>query len=71
MLHIRISLCIKFHSEQTILDFWTKFAQQRYFWPKTEKMNIFSEFIQMSLGTKFQLKGALLGLRQILATETL
>ena len=43
-MHIRISLCIKLHFEQTILNFWTKFAQQRYLWSKTEKVNIIIEF---------------------------
>ena len=43
-MHIRISLCIKFHFEQTILNFWTKFAQERYLWSKTEKVNIIIEF---------------------------
>ena len=43
-MHIRISLCIKFHFEQTILNFWTKFAQDRYLWSKTEKVNIIIEF---------------------------
>ena len=43
MLHIRISLCIKFHFEQTILSFWTKFAQEGYLWPKTEKVDIIIE----------------------------
>ena len=43
-MHIWISLCIKFHFEQTILNFWTKFAQERYLWSKTEKVNIIIEF---------------------------
>ena len=43
-MHIRISLCIKLHSEQTILNCWTKFAQKRYFWSRTEKVNIIIEF---------------------------
>ena len=44
ILHIRISLCIEFNFEQTILNFWTKFAQERYLWSKTEKLNIIIEF---------------------------
>ena len=43
-MHIQSSLCIKFHFEQTILNFWTKFAQERYLWSKTEKVNIIIEF---------------------------
>ena len=31
ILHIRISLGIKFYLEQTILNFWTKFAQKVHF----------------------------------------
>ena len=49
MLHIRISLCIKFHFEQTILNFWTKFAQERYLWSKTEKLNILIKFLLSKL----------------------
>ena len=44
ILHIRISLCIKFHFEQKSLNFWTKFVQERYLWSKTEKVNITIEF---------------------------
>ena len=43
-MHIRISICIKFYFEQNILNFWTKFAQERYLWSKTEKVNIIIEF---------------------------
>ena len=43
-MHIQISLCIKFHFEQSILNVWTKFAQERYLWSKTEKLNIIFEF---------------------------
>ena len=39
-MHIRISLCIKFHFEQIISNFWTKFTQERYLCSKTEKVNI-------------------------------
>ena len=35
-----MSLCSKFHFEQTVLNFWTKFAQVRYLWSKTDKVNI-------------------------------
>ena len=38
ILHIRNSLCIKFHFEQIILNFWTKFTQERYLCSKTEKV---------------------------------
>ena len=44
ILHIWVSLCIKFHFEQIILNFCTKFAQERYLWSKTEKLNIIIEF---------------------------
>ena len=48
------TLCIRFHSEQTILNFWSKFAQERYLWSKAKKMNITIEFrVFKSLGTKF------------------
>ena len=47
-----ITLCIRFHSEQTILNFWSKFAQERY--GQSKKMNIIIEFgVFKSLGTKF------------------
>ena len=49
ILHIRISLCIKFNFEQTILNFWTNFAQERYLWSKTEKLNIIIEFCSFKL----------------------
>ena len=42
-MHIRISLCIKFHFEQTILNVWTEFPQERYPWSKPEKLNIITE----------------------------
>ena len=56
ILHIRISLCIKFHFEQTILNIWTKFAQEWYLWPKAKIQHHWTSLIQISLGTKFQLK---------------
>ena len=43
ILHIWIRFCIKFHFEQTILNFWTKFTQEKYWSSKTEKVNITSE----------------------------
>ena len=39
-----MSPCIKFHIEQTIVNFWTKCAQEEYLWSKTERVNIISEF---------------------------
>ena len=54
-MHIRISLCIKFHFEQTILNFWTKFAQERYLWSKTEKVNIIIEFRIFKLVSWYQI----------------
>ena len=44
ILHIRISWGIKFQPKLIILTFWTKFAQKRHFWSKTEKGNITIEF---------------------------
>ena len=41
---IRISLDSKFHLKQTILSFWTKFAQTGYSQNKLEKVNITIEF---------------------------
>ena len=35
---------MKLHFEQTVLDFWTEFAQERYLLTKTEKVNIIIEF---------------------------
>ena len=43
-MHIRISLSIIFHSEQIVLNFWSKFAQKRYLWSKAEKVNVIIEF---------------------------
>ena len=43
-MHIRISLSIIFHSEQIVLNFWTKFAQKRYLLSKAEKVNAIIEF---------------------------
>ena len=44
ILHIRISLAVKFQFKRKILIFWTKFVQKEGFWSKTEKMNITIEF---------------------------
>ena len=38
VLHIRISLGTKFQSKFTVLIFWTKFAQNGYFQPETERL---------------------------------
>ena len=37
-------LGLKFHLTQTILTFWIKFVQKRYFLPITKKVNIAIEF---------------------------
>ena len=44
ILHIQIKLDDIFQLKLTILIFWTKFIQERYFRFKTEKMNITIEF---------------------------
>ena len=49
ILHIRISLGTKFKFKQTILIFWTKFAQKYYFKSKTDKMNRTIEFCLFEL----------------------
>ena len=41
-MHIRISIGTKL--KPTILFFWTKFFQKGYFWSKTQKVNIITEF---------------------------
>ena len=38
VLHIRISLGTNFQSKFTVLILWTKFAQNRYFQPETERL---------------------------------
>ena len=43
-MHYQISICIKFHFEKTVLNFWTKFGKERYLFSKTEKVNIIIEF---------------------------
>ena len=42
--HIWNSLGTKFHHNQTILPFWTKFAQKRYCRSERENLNITIEF---------------------------
>ena len=42
--------------EQTILNFWTKFAQERYGQNRKSEHHHWIPLIQISLGTKFQLK---------------
>ena len=48
-MHIRVSLCIKFNFEQTILNFSNKFARERYLLSKIEKLNIIIEFRLLKL----------------------
>ena len=54
-MHIRISLCIKFHFKQTILSFWTKFPQERNLWSKTEILNMIIEFRLFKLVSWYQI----------------
>ena len=56
-MHIRISLCIKFHFEQAIWNFWTKFTQEIYLYSETEKVNIIIEFhiFELALVPNFSL----------------
>ena len=42
--HTLIILGPKFHLEQTILSFWTRFAQKGYSQPKRKNLNITIEF---------------------------
>ena len=58
ILNVRISLGTKFHLKLKILIFWTKFAQNGYFWLKTENYEHphLVLYIRINLGTKFQLK---------------
>ena len=46
---IPISLHTKFQLKKTIQIFWIKFAQKRYFWSKTKKVNITTEFCILEL----------------------
>ena len=54
---IRVSLASKFQNKQTILNFWTKFAQKWYFRWKREKVIITIEFsiIRLDWVSKFSL----------------
>ena len=57
ILHIQISLGIKFYFEQIVLSFMTKFAQNKYLYSKTKSQHDhWILHIQISVGTKFQLK---------------
>ena len=44
IVHIRISIGSKLQLKLTKNFFWTRFTQKRYFWSKTEKVNIIIEF---------------------------
>ena len=46
---VPISLHTKFQLKKTIQIFWIKFAQKRYFWSKTKKVNITIEFCILEL----------------------
>ena len=52
--HNRISQGTKFHLNETILHFWIKFNQKRYFRSKRENLNIIIESIIFELSAKFQ-----------------
>ena len=58
ILHIRISLSIKFHLELTISIFWTRFAQKSLFFITKRKSDYHHWILHVpiSQGTKFQLK---------------
>ena len=58
ILHIQISLGIKFHLKLTIVTIWTKFAQKGHFWSKTKKSEQGHWFlhIRISLCIKFHFK---------------
>ena len=47
--HIRNSLDTKLQLNQTILNFWIKFAQKGCFYPKVEKVSITIEFSTLEL----------------------
>ena len=59
---IKIGLCAKFQLKITIVIFWTRFAQKRYFWSKREKNEHHHSMmdVHISLCAKFQLKIAML-----------
>ena len=44
IVHIQISIGSKLQLKLTKIFFWTRFTQKRYFWSKTEKVNIIIEF---------------------------
>ena len=44
ILHVRITLEVKFHLKLTMLTFWTKYARKGYFQLKTKKVNSIIEF---------------------------
>ena len=48
-MNIQISLGMKFHIEQAILNFWTKCAPKGYFRWKTKKENITIAFFILKL----------------------
>ena len=52
---IWISLSTKFYLKQTVLIFWTKFAQKGYFWSETGPMNIINQFsiFELAWATSF------------------
>ena len=49
VLNTQIILCTEFQLKLTILTFWAKFAQEGYFLPKTEKVNITTEWCVFEL----------------------
>ena len=49
ILHIPVSLGIKFQLKPITLISWTKFAQNGYFWYKTEKVSTAIEFFIFEL----------------------
>ena len=57
-LHIQISQSTKFPLKKTILGFWTKFFQKKYFRSKTEEMSITNNFciLKLDLVRNFSLK---------------
>ena len=58
IIQVRISPGTKFQLKLTILIFWTKSPQERYFWSKPEKSehHCWILHIWVGLGTKFQVK---------------
>ena len=41
---LELDFVLNFTLNKKFLDFWNKFAQERYLWSKTEKVNIIIEF---------------------------